>query len=215
MRPLHKTYTPTAVDTDGIVDGATGATSPLSLNGVAGGASANDGLAHQLGVYSSANIATIIFTITGTDADGVALTETVTGVNNSTVETTGYFLTVTSIAISATLGANTVDIGWVDEFITPTVRLNTYVDRATCRVKVTGTIDYTVQETLSDIRTRAEDGAFDWFDVEDPAGLVDLSDVTATKNWVFQPCPQAIRLQANSYSSGAALDLYIVHQQEI
>ena len=216
MRPLKKTYTPTAVDTDGIVDGATGATSPLALNGVAAGASANDGLAHQLGVYSSSNIATVVFTITGADADGVTLTETVTGVNNSTVETTGYFLTVTSITISATLGAATVDIGWVDEFVTPTVRLNTYANGANFKIGVTGTIDYDAEQTLSDIRTRADDGPFDWTAI--PAGLVDSVDVigvTASTTFRMVPPPQAIRLKANSYSSGAALNLWIVHQQEL
>lgn len=211
MRPKHKTYSPATEDTDGYVNDATGATTSLTLLAT----SAGDSLAHQIGVASTSNISTVVFTITGTDADGVALTETVTGVNNSTVETTGYFLTVSSITISATLGAATVDIGWMDEFVTPTIPLNTYVDRATFRVGVTGTINYTVQKTLSDIRTRATDGAFDWSDIEDPAGLIDLSSVTASKDWVEQPCPTAIRLKANSYSTGAVLDLWIVHQVEL
>jgi len=210
MRPLKKTYTPTAVDTDGIVDGATGATSPLALNGVAAGASANDGLAHQLGVYSSSNIATVVFTITGADADGVTLTETVTGVNNSTVETTGYFLTVTSITISATLGAATVDIGWVDEFVTPTIQLNTYAQGVSGNVDVTGTIDYTVQATNSEIRTRVDDGPFNWFDVVD--ATIDLIDITTDVQFGLGPIPSALRIKANSYSSGATAALRLVHQ---
>lgn len=213
---MRKTYTPAAVDTDGIVDGATGATSPISLNGVAAGASANDGLAHQLNLTSAANLAGINFTITGTDADGIAISEVIAGPAATTIETTGYFLTVTSIAISATLGANTVDIGWVDEFATPTIPLNVYADAANFEVRVTGTIDYTAQQTLSEIRTRADDGAFAFTGI--PAGLTDSVDVigvTATATWRMAPLPTGIRLLANSYSSGAALDLYIVHQNPI
>jgi hypothetical protein len=213
MRPLFKTYAPTAVDTDGIVDGATGATSPLSLNGVAGGASANDGLAHQLNLTSAANISAITFTITGTDADGVALTEAIAGPNATTVETTGYFKTVTSIAISATLGANTVDIGWVDEFVTPTIQLNTYAQGVSGNIDVTGTIDYTVQATNSDIRTRADDGEFNWFDVVD--ATIDLIDITADVQFGLGPIPSGLRLKANSYSSSATAALRLVHQNNL
>lgn len=211
MRPKHKTYTPAAVDTDGIVDGATGATSPVAQVGT----SAGDGLAHQLNITSVADLSGITFTITGTDADGLALTEAVTGPNATTVETTGYFLTVTSVAISATLGANTVDIGWVDEFVTPTLPLNTYVDRANFRTVVTGTINYDVQSTLSDLRAITAGSELDWQDI--PATLVDAVDligITASADWRMQPPPRAIRLQANSYSSGAVLDLYVLHQAE-
>lgn len=205
MRPKKKSYAPATEDTDGYVNDATGATSPLTLLAT----SAGDGLAHQIGVASTANIATIVFTITGTDADGVALVETVTGVNNSTVETTGYFLTVSSITISATLGANTVDIGWMDEFVTPTFPLNTYAQEVSCSVDISGTIDYTMQATHSDLRTRTADGPFNWFDLAD--ATIDLIAITADVQFALDPIPKAIRLKANSYSASATADLYVVH----
>lgn len=211
MRPKHKTYTPAAVDTDGIVDGATGATSPIAQVGT----SAGDGLAHQLNLTSAANLSGITFTITGTDADGLALTESIAGPNATTIETTEYFRTVTSIAISATLGANTVDIGWVDEFVTPTLPMAYTVDRAQVSVKVTGTINYSVQQTLSDLRAITAGSELYWTDIVDPAGLIDLTSITAAVDWTFQPPPRAIRLKANSYSSGAVLDLYNLHQWEL
>jgi len=204
MRPKRKTYTPAAVDTDGIVAAATGATTPLTQART----SAGDGLAHQLNITSAANLSGITFTITGTDADGVTQTEAIAGPNATTIETTNYFLTVSSVAISATLGANTVDIGWVDEFVTPSLRLDTYRNYVGAEVIVTGTIDYTVQATLSDMRIRSE-GAFQWSDCVDAE--IDLIAITAGVQWAFEPIPQAMRLKANSYSSGAVLNLYAVH----
>lgn len=201
MRPLHKTYTPAAVDTDGIVDGATGADSPLTL--LASGA--GDGLAHQLNLTSGADISGIDFTITGTDADGVAITETIAGPAATTVETTNYFLTVTEITISATLGSDEVDIGWVDEFVTPTIGVNYHRSESSLRVAVTGTINYTAQQTFDELRLRS-DGAFDWSDSTD----TDLVSATASQISVFDKPVTGIRFKANSYSSGAALDVYFV-----
>lgn len=52
------------------------------------------------------------FTITGTNSSGVALVEVVAGPNNSTVNSTGYFNTITQIAVSAgTAAAITVGSG--------------------------------------------------------------------------------------------------------
>ena len=209
MRPLYKLYSPATEDTDGLVNDATGATSPLTQLSTGPG----DGLAHQIAIVSAANLSAITFTLTGTDADGVTLTEAVTGPNATTVESTGYFKTVTSIAISATLGANTVDLGWADEFVTPTIQLNTYAQGVSGNVDVTGTIDYTVQATNSDIRTRDEDGAFNWFDVVD--ATIDLIAITADVQFGLGPIPSGLRIKANSYSASATAALRLVHQNNL
>jgi len=209
MRPLYKLYSPATEDTDGLVNDATGATSPLTQLSTGPG----DGLAHQIAIVSAANLSAITFTLTGTDADGVALVEAVTGPNATTVESTGYFKTVTSIAISATLGANTVDLGWADEFVTPTIQLNTYAQGVSGNVDVTGTIDYTVQATNSDIRTRADDGEFNWFDVVD--ATIDLIAITADVQFGLGPMPSGLRLKANSYSASATAALRLVHQNNL
>lgn len=209
MRPLYKLYSPATEDTDGLVNDATGATSPLTQLSTGPG----DGLAHQIAIVSAANLSAITFTLTGTDADGVTLTEAVTGPNATTVESTGYFKTVTSIAISATLGANTVDLGWADEFVTPTIQLNTYAQGVSGNVDVTGTIDYTVQATNSDIRTRADDGPFNWFDVVD--ATIDLIAITADVQFGLGPIPSGLRIKANSYSASATAALRLVHQNNL
>lgn len=199
MRPLHKTYTPAAVDTDGIVDGGSGASLTLLSDG------AGDGLAHQLNFTSSANISDHTFTVVGTDADGGALTEVVTGPDNTTVESTGYFLTVTSITPDSTLDADEVDIGWVDEFVTPTIGVNYHRSEASLSVDVTGTINYTAQQTFEELRGNTS-STLAWTDSTD----TDLVSATASQISVFDKPVTGIRFKANSYSSGAALDVYFV-----
>lgn len=207
VRPIKITYTPANPDTDGLVDGATGATSPVTQLAT----SAGDGLAHRLNITSGNNISALTITITGTDENGVAQTEDVTGPNATTVESTKYFLTVTSVAISATLGSNTMDVGWVDEFVTPTVPFDYHVDDVAVRVVVGGTINYSVNKTFGDIY-KASTVALEWSDVTDPAGLIDMTSITASVERGFDPIPTGLRLKANSYSNGATLDLYVVHQ---
>jgi len=209
MRPLHLTFAPATEDADGIANDATGAASSITLAATGAG----DGLAHKLIFASTANLSGIDLTITGTDADGVAQTEVIAGPSNNTVTTTNYFLTWTTITKSATFGANTMDAGWADEFVTPTIGLNTWAQAANFETVRTGTIDYTVQQTLSELRTRAEDGPFNWTDI--PAGLadaVDLIGITISAAWRMAPPPRGMRLKGNSYSAGAVLDFYAVHQ---
>jgi len=92
-----------ALDADGIclsqTSGATAST--LTINGAkASGGVATLNSARQITLASAANLADKTFTITGTDVNGDALTESLTGPNNSTVTSTKHFLTVTEIAFT-------------------------------------------------------------------------------------------------------------------
>jgi len=92
-----------ALDADGIcasqTSGATAGT--LTINGAkASGGVATLNSARQITLASAANLADKTFTITGTDANGDALTESLTGPNNETVTTSKHFLTVTEIAFT-------------------------------------------------------------------------------------------------------------------
>ena len=187
--------------TDGLATGLTGAgpwdTSDFTL------VAPSDGLAHQLSISSTANIATLVFTITGEDADGKAITDTITGINNSTVETTKYFSSWSALSVSATLGANTVDVGWVDEVVTKTIPIDWISNTgATLAVDVTGTINYTTQQTFDDIQASATASqTAQWLSVSagQTADLVASAAVGAT----------AVRLVVNSYSSGAEAQLWV------
>ena len=118
---------PTAADTNGICTSqTTSAAANLTLNGalcatingnsvyapsVSGTAATADGAwARKIGITSDANDSGITFTITGTDVDGKALSETVTGPNSTTVystnSTAANFKSVTKIATSAATTGN-------------------------------------------------------------------------------------------------------------
>ncbi len=79
----------------------------LTITGaLASGGVATLAPAGRVSLASTGNIATVIFTITGTDRYGNAQTATVTGINNSTVATVIDFKTVTQIATSGAVGTN-------------------------------------------------------------------------------------------------------------
>ena len=204
MRPYSRSYTIAAVDTDGIVDGGTGASLTLLAT------SSGDGLAHQLNFTSAQNISDHTFTVVGTDENGAAQTEVVTGPNATTVESTKYFLTYESITPDATLDADTVDIGWVDEFVTPTYACNRYADAMMIETDISGTINYSVQQTLIPMTEGSANLA--WVDVG--AGIADSVDVTAITvdaQFSMNPPPSGIRVVAHSYSTGATLALRATH----
>ena len=92
-----------ALDADGIcASQASGATAgTLTINGAkASGGVATLNSARQITLASASNLADKTFTITGTDANGDALTESLTGPNNDTVTTSKHFLTVTEVAFT-------------------------------------------------------------------------------------------------------------------
>lgn len=105
-------------DTDGIVDGGDSSGTSLTFNGL---------LINYLGIYSSADdephriyildTATAdqsgaTFTVIGTDKDGNALSEAVTGPGSgAAVVTSGLFKTVSAITIGSGVACGTVDVG--------------------------------------------------------------------------------------------------------
>ena len=118
---------PTAADTNGICTSqTTSAAANLTLNGalcaningnsvyapsVSGTAATADGAwARKIGITSDGNDSGITFTVTGTDVNGKALSETVTGPSSTTVystnSTAANFKSVTKIATSAATTGN-------------------------------------------------------------------------------------------------------------
>ena len=93
--------TTTALDADGLsTAAAVGNNAALTLGGAltSGGAyTADTGTARQITLLSAGDDSGIEFTVVGTDVNGDALTETVTGVNDDTATSTGYFATISSI----------------------------------------------------------------------------------------------------------------------
>lgn len=130
--------------------GAPGATWALTATDAA------DSLAHKVTIRNDSitdhSAKTAI--LTGTDANGKAMTETVNLPGTSaTVTSTNYFLTLTSVVPSATIGADTMDIGWSVASCTNTLfpktggaDLGQFNIGIGCRV-VTGSPTYSIQHT--------------------------------------------------------------------
>ena len=81
----------------------------LTLNGVLIADSkytTGDNIGQIITILSAADDTTVTFTMVGTDANGDALTEVVTGVNAATASSTGYFNTVDSITTSGSTTGN-------------------------------------------------------------------------------------------------------------
>lgn len=162
-----------------------------------------DGLAHQVSIKndSATDHSGKTVTLVGTDANDKALTEVVTGPGSSaTVESTGYFKTLTSATPSATINADTFDIGWVDEVSSQTYPIDWRSPYAcNITVDVTGTIDFTVQETFVNV---LDGTAPVWVNIT--ALAAKTADTTSTAS----VGATAIRVIVNSYSSGAELQMY-------
>lgn len=196
---------PDAVDPNGLAEAqAVAGAAALTLDGVliSGGIYTGD-YARQIGILSAADDSLITFTIVGTDANGKAISEAVTGsaAAPGTAESALYFLTVTSITSSGAAAGN-VSAGTVDELVTNTIPLDRINgDGATVSVEdITGTMDYTVQETFSDIQNAT---TFEWYDASDLTGRTAAGRAELTIH------ASGIRFKLNSYTSGADAKMVI------
>ena len=163
-----------------------------------------DGLAHQVSLRndSATDYAGQSFTIVGKDANNETVTEAVTGPGNgATVESTIYCKTITSITASgAGIGTDTIDVGWVDEVASAAYPIDWSSPYACAiQVDITGTINYTVQETYVDILGGVTPV---W------VAISAFSAKTADVNSTATLGATAVRVIVNSYSSGAELQMY-------
>jgi len=205
MRPFEVDINPANVDPNGLCAAITGAGPWTIADAEFVATNSGDDLAHVLNLTSTANLSGITITLVGTDADGNTLTESRVGPNNNTVQTTAYFLTLTSVTAGATLGANTMDIGWVDEVMTKTHPLNWRgAEAATYAANVTGTMNYSVQESFDDIQNVTNPAQRVWHSLSalasKTADLASVGTVNAT----------AVRLITTSYTDTAEVQLQVV-----
>lgn len=200
MRPIKLALTPAALDLDGFSNNATGV-GPFAIT-----AAPDDGMAHLVSFDTSANLSAITATITGTDADGRSITEAVTLPDATTGYSTKHFKTVSSVSVSATLGASTMDIGWGAISVSHTVMLNHQQDRFNVglAVDISGTINYGLQVCYEDLLNIAAASALSWF-VHDSI-TNETTDQTGTQSWPAT----AVRLIVNSVTAGATVNLFVV-----
>jgi hypothetical protein len=198
---------PADADLTGFASNVTGAAFTITT------AATSDGLAHQVSIRNdSANDHSgKTVTLVGTDADGMPQTEVVTGPGASaTVESAKYFKTLTSATPSATIGADTFDIGWLDEVVSQTIMLNRHAGFGTMlQLDVTGTLDVTVQVTGGRRQEYTGQESWPWIATTN----TNLVGLTADKVGDIEPQMNACRILFNSYSSGAELQAYVSEEQ--
>jgi hypothetical protein len=153
----------------------------------------------QIAIDSAGDVSAVNFTVTGLDENGKSQTETITGVTTTAVESTKYWSKITSIAADAAVASN-VFVGPVDESATKMYPIDwRSTEACNIHVDVTGTIDFTVQQTFANVLAGETPV---WTDIT--ALAAKTADTTSTA----AIGATAIRLKVNSYSSGAELQMY-------
>lgn len=212
MKAKHEYFAMETVDVDDIAANQTTAgAAALTLNGadiVAGEWVSIDGMAHQIAGESAGNISTVTFTIAGFSdlLRTRAITDTITSINANAVESTKYFAVITSITADGAVGTN-VHFGAVDEAVSEPIIAASGDLPISIQVDVTGTIDYTVEHTNSDIHDVTRTPVY--------IANADLTTKTANDDASYVAPIIAVRVKINSYSSGATINLHMVQSRAV
>ena len=200
MRPITVTAGPLAsADADGIAQ-AQNPASTFTLNGalVSGGV-AQLGAPRRVLITTTDDETGVTFTVTGTNRAGDVLSEDLAGVNTSSTYTTLDFFTVTSVTNSTTLLGN-VTIGTNGIGGSPWVMLDPWaLPNVSIQLNVTGTVNYTLQQTLDDPNSPTNPVAaadVTWVSTSDTLAVAATTSLQT--NYLFTP--QYTRVLLNSGS---------------
>lgn len=204
-KPINKSYTLAAASQSRFANDATGATITLANTAT------SDGQAYKIAILNNGgnDLSSINFTLVGTDADGRAQTEVLVGPTGSaTVYSVYYYKTLTSVTLSSTLGANTVDIGTTTQFSTPTIPCDYGSVGSALSVDFANTVtmNYTMQATFDNIQTK--NPPFYWQAVGSP-----FTAATAPQNSYNPQSPRAYRVTTASYSGTPTFQFSILQNQ--
>jgi hypothetical protein len=175
-------------------------TGALILNGVlvSGGVATLDKPRRVL-ITTTGNESTRSFTITGTNWAGQVWGETIVGPNNTTAQSVLDYATVTSITINGNAAA-VLTIGTSGVASSPWVRLDEWSQPSTAiQASVSGTVSYTVQQTLDDPNSPTNSVAVssvNWVNSAD----TNFVNATATvqSNYAFTPAYARVLLNSGS-----------------
>lgn len=199
---------PADADGDGLAAGNDSSIATITIDGALGSGgsfTSADGLAHRLIITDAGghDQTSATYTIVGTNSNGNAQTEAIAGPGvSASVETTEYFLTVTSITIASPAASSTVNIGTVDEVVSKVYPLNWRASTA-ATVAITGTVgtyQVDIQEAFNDIYTDGIASAT-WFDKH--------ADQSADMSGVLTLHATAVRIKSDSYTNGAELQFHV------
>lgn len=211
MRPIKTaTYSPiTALATafNAATFNSTGAATAVTTP------TTSDGLAHLVTLVApvQATLAGVTFTIVGTDADGKPQTETglVGPASGATVTSTKYFKTIATIQPSATMGALVVSVGVSAASASPSIPLERRsISAAHLDIDITGTINFTINETFEDI-FKAAPSTLRWFPITAfSAKATDIQGAATVAS-------SGVQVITNSVTNGATYTLYISQATQI
>lgn len=204
QRPIRVTLSPTALDADGIAQSQTpGGAGNLTLNGVlVSGGVATFSTPQHVTISSTLDDSGRTFIVSGTDREGVSITETIAGPNAGTVVGVKNFATVTQISVdAATTGAITAGVdGTCDS---RWLQIDQWTNDPSLSFRISlggGSMTYTVQSTLDSVF----DSSFD----ESTAIAVNHGTVAAQTADItldsYAVPVAAIRLQITAHTSGSA-----------
>ena len=184
---IKQSYTVAAASLTGFASNVTGDTFTLTAN------TAGDGLAHFVTIKndSATDHSGKTITLTGASAENEAITETLAAPGTSaTVTSTKAFLYLGEVTVSATIGADTFDIGWTAAAQSPWVVVRYFP--VTAAVVVGGTINFDIQHGYK------EPGeAF-----SNIAAFNSEAGKTANQDHNYTSPVSVVRVDVNSHTSG-------------
>jgi len=203
MRQITQTLTvPAAVNNAVCLDQTLAGAGSLTENGgaVVNGVAIST-VAVLVTVTSTGNDSTRTYTITGTNAAGVAMSETITGPNATTVSTTRYFKTVTDVSVVGGGTVGTVRVGFAASGVTAPLVLDIHGrPDVSLQVVVSGTVTWTIQQTLDSVWDIALPT---WFSHPD----VNMVAQTVNRQGNYAYVPAAVRLQVTSGTGSATITI--------
>jgi len=210
MRPIRYTLT-LQYDADGVCQSQTaGGAGNATINGaLATGGVATFTAAQSVSIYSGSNLSGLTFTVYGTDRNGVSRTAAVTGPNNSTVNSTQNFKTVTRVAVSGSTSGNSFTVGVNGAGVSPTfpmdVMLNPFqvgfgINRFS-GTSATATVEYTFDNPLA---SDFNETTAIWYDHPDVAAE------TAAISGNFDKPVAGIRLSMDSAAAAPSCMIEII-----
>ncbi len=174
----------------------------------------SDGIAHKVSIKNDSvtNHSLKTAVLTGTDENGNPQEETVNLPGSSlTIESTKYFKTLTSVVPSASIGADTMDIGMAASVTSQWLMLDyRMANSVICDFSIIGAvaINYTLQFTNYNIQDETLTPV--WKDSTDSVVVNATTDQVTN----LVTIPIAIRTILNSYSSGAKLEWTTTHNND-
>jgi len=186
FKPYKQSYTVAAASLTGHASNVTGDTWVVTTD------TASDGLCHKVTVRNDSvtDHAAKTIVLTGIGGNGEPISETITAPGvSATVTSTKFYKQLLSAVPSATIGADTFDIGWTAEAVTPWLGIRSAP--SVVAVIVGGTINYDIEYSYEQSAAEANDVVF-----------TAESSKTAKIDHVFTGPLGAARVHVNSHTSG-------------